>query len=469
MTAKQLNRLNRLSILSEGYTKMRKLPLLSVLVGALVLAGCSDDLVIPDFNNPSLEALQNNPTRVLVATSAQGLLVGTRAQMGTRNGYTSLLGILGRESYNFDGSDPRFITEMLDGSLDPGSPAFGANLWTLRYRNIRNANILLASLEGVEGFSGTELEAIRGFAKTIQAYDLLMVINTRDSNGAVIDTDRPLDADPAPIVGRDAVLTAVAALLDEARGHLQAGGGSFPFALTTGFDGFDTPTTFVMFNRAIKARVDVYMGNFSGALASLDASFLDTGADLTMGVYHNFGSASGDTRNNLFDPSETPDILAHPSAAAAAELKGNGDIDDRIAAKIRDIPSQTQLSVTSGNAFNIYLSTSAAIPFIRNEELILLRAEANAGLGNVADAADDINFIRTTSGGLAARTDITAANVLDAVLKEKWFSLLFEGGHRWIDMRRYGKLNELPLAVPTHQVNAAFPIPENETLARQGG
>ena len=211
------------------------------------------------------------------------------------------------------------------------------------------------------------------------------------------------------------------------------------------------------------------MSNFSGALASLDASFLDTGADLTMGVYHNFGSASGDTRNNLFDPSETPDILAHPSAAAAAELKGNGDIDDRIAAKIRDIPSQTQLSVTSGNAFNIYLSTSAAIPFIRNEELILLRAEANAGLGNVADAADDINFIRTTSGGLAARTDITAANVLDAVLKEKWFSLLFEGGHRWIDLRRYGKLGELPLAVPSHQVNAMFPIPEAEQLARQGG
>ena len=96
------------------------------------------------------------------------------------------------------------------------------------------------------------------------------------------------------------------------------------------------------------------------------------------------------------------------------------------------------------------------------------RAEANAGLGNVTDAADDINFIRTTSGGLAARTDITAANVLDAVLKEKWFSLLFEGGHRWIDMRRYGKLGDLPLAVPSHQVNAMFPIPEAETLARQG-
>ncbi|GMR13902.1 MAG: hypothetical protein BMS9Abin29_2128 [Gemmatimonadota bacterium] len=462
-------RLNRFSILSEGYTKMRKLPLLSVLVGAFVLAGCSDDLLIPDFNNPSLEELTTSPTRVLVNTAAQGLLVGTRRQMGTRNGYVSLLGILGRESYNFDGSDPRFITEMLGGALDPGSPAFGANLWTLRYRNIRNANILLNSLAEVQGFSNAELEAIRGFAKTIQALDLLMVINTRDTNGAVIDTDRPLDADPAPIVGKDQVFTAIVGLLDEAQGHLQAGGGSFPFALSSGFAGFDTPATFMMFNRALKARVDVYMGNFSGALVSLGASFLDTGADLNLGVYHTFGTGTGDTRNNLFDPSQTPDILAHPSAAAAAELKGNGDVDDRIAAKIRDIPPQTQLSVTSGKAFSIYESTGATIPFIRNEELILLRAEANVGLGNVTDAADDINFIRTTSGGLAARTDLTSANILDELLNQKWLSLLFEGGHRWIDMRRYGKLSELPLAVPSHRVNEKFPIPEAEQLARQGG
>ena len=163
---------------------MRKLPLLSVLVGALVLAGCSDDLMIPDFNNPSLEELQDNPTRVLVNTSAQGLLVGTRRQIGARNGYTSLLGILGRESYNFDSADPRFITEMLDGALDPGSPAFGANLWTLRYRNIRNANILLNSLAGVEGFSGAG-RAATGFGTNVFAPPIRTVIAGFSDEGAL--------------------------------------------------------------------------------------------------------------------------------------------------------------------------------------------------------------------------------------------------------------------------------------------
>ena len=447
---------------------MRRAFLLPVLLGGLALGGCDNDLVVPDFNNPSLEELEGNPTRVLVNTAAQGLLIGTRAQMGTRNGYVSLLGILGRESYNFDGSDPRFITEMLDGELDPGSPAFGANLWTLRYQNIRNANILLNALDKVERMSAEELEAIRGFAKTIQAHDLLMVINTRDANGAVIDTDRPVDAEPAPIVGRDQVLQHIAATLDEARSSLQAAGSSFPFQLTTGFAGFDTPSSFLLFNRALKARVEVYSGDYSSALQALSESFLDPSGDLALGVYHVFGTGAGDTRNNLFDPGTSPDILAHPSAVTGAERKADGTIDDRVAAKIREVPSQTQLGVTTDRAYAIYGGTSATVPYIRNEELILLRAEANIGLGNIEEAAEDINLIRTTSGGIEARTDLDASNALDELLNQKWFSLLFEGGHRWIDMRRYGKLEDLPLDLSSHRVNAMFPIPEAEQLARGG-
>ena len=35
----------------------------------------------------------------------------------------------------------------------------------------------------------------------------------------------------------------------------------------------------------------------------------------------------------------------------------------------------------------------APIPIIKNEELILLRAEANIGLGNRAAAIQDLNFM----------------------------------------------------------------------------
>jgi hypothetical protein len=72
------------------------------------------------------------------------------------------------------------------------------------------------------------------------------------------------------------------------------------------------------------------------------------------------------------------------------------------------------------------------------------------------------------SGGLTERTDITAGNALDELLKQRRYSLLFEGGHSLIDFRRYGRLEELPLDRPDDVRNAQYPIPKNEMDARGG-
>ena len=125
-------------------------------VAVLLFASACKDLVVPDYNNPGLDDLINNPTPTKIAQASQGLLVGTRVGIGEQNGYISLLGIVGRESYNFDPADPRFITEMLVGPLDGGSPAFGGNLFAAPYRNIRNANILLGAVDKVVGLSASQ-------------------------------------------------------------------------------------------------------------------------------------------------------------------------------------------------------------------------------------------------------------------------------------------------------------------------
>ena len=170
---------------------MQKNQLLSIALGALLIgaAGCTD-LTVPDLNNPSLEELTQTPTKTSVGTAAQGLMIGTRAGIANRNGYVSLLGIIGRESYNFDIADPRFITEMLIGPLDGASPAFGGNLWGNPYANIRGANIILDAVDLVEDMTSEEQEATKGFTKTIKALDFLKIINVRDDNGAPIAVER---------------------------------------------------------------------------------------------------------------------------------------------------------------------------------------------------------------------------------------------------------------------------------------
>jgi hypothetical protein len=47
------------------------------------------------------------------------------------------------------------------------------------------------------------------------------------------------------------------------------------------------------------------------------------------------------------------------------------------------------------------------------------------------------------------------------MLHQRRYSLFFEG-HRWIDMRRYNKLGELPIDRTGDKVHVSFPIPLNE-------
>lgn len=446
---------------------------LTVLASVLAAAGCKD-LQVPDYNNPSLEDLRTNPTPTKIAGAAQGLLVGNRGGVGSSNGYISLLGILGRESYNFDAADPRFVTEMLEGTLNGGSPAFGGNLWAGPYANIRNANTLLEAVDDVVGLTDAEKEGVRGFAKTIQALDFLKVINTRDTYGAPIAVGTDPTADPAPLVTRAEVLAHIVSLLNDADGDLANAGTSFKFELSSGFENFKTPATFRQFNRALRARVAVYLGDYNGALTALGASFASTSQPLSLGVYHVYTTGSGDALNGLFDPTAA-DILAHPSIETDAQLRTGGARDLRYTSKVVKLSAPRSVrSITTDVAFNIYSSPTSSIPIIRNEELILLRAEANLGLNTVAgDAAalTDINFIRQTAGGLPALgsvawTALSNTAQLDELLYNKRYSLLLEGGHRWIDMRRYNRLSQLPLDRTNHRMNDKFPFPVDECDAR---
>lgn len=433
----------------------------------LCVASACKDLVVPDYNNTSLDDLVANPTPTKVAQASQGLMVGTRVGIGAQNGYVSLLGILGRESYNFDSADPRFITEMVIGPLDGGSPAFGGNLFAAPYRNIRNANLVLGAVDGVVGMSAEQQAAVRGFARTIQALDYLNVINTRDDLGAPLDVDIDPVGSPAPIVGKAEIFTHIASLLDQGQADLAAGGTEFPFSLSPGFASFNTPATFVGFNRALKARVEAYRGNHAAALTAVNGSFIDPAEPLTLGAYHSFSTGSGDIPNTLFDPTGRA-IVANPSIVTDAELKPDGTRDNRVLQKVAQLAEPRVVQgITTDFVFSIYNSNVAPIPIIRNEELILLRAEARYFTGDQLGALNDINFIRTNSGGLAARGPfLSADDFTTELLRQRRYSLLFEGGHRWIDARRFGRLGTLPNALPEHTIMSRFPFPEAECLAR---
>jgi len=423
--------------------------------------GCKDTLV-PDLNNPSLEGIISNPTRAQVQTMARGILDGNRTAQG---GFIRDLEIIGRDAYNLDAADPRWVTELLI-NLDPGG--FGGRHWGDRYRNVKGADIMITSVSSSGALSAEEKSAAIGFAQTFKALDLLAVEEAHDTAGTAADASATAD-ELTPILCRDNALLRISALLDTAKTNLQAGGAAFSFTLPGGFAGFDTPATFLQFNRAIKARAEIYLGptgaaHFTNALTALGESFVDTTKSLDLGVYHLYSLAAGDQSNPLYQDPATTNFRAHPSVLDSAEAG-----DQRVARKTTIGAPKTYQGLTSDIVFTVYSSPTAPIPIVRNEELILLRAQANLGLNNLAAAMRDINYVRVHSAGLAPKQNLTTAiQVRDQLLHEKRYSLLWESGSRWVDMRLYGLLGNLPRDLPTHKVHPNFPISQDEVLARGG-
>lgn len=428
-----------------------------VVLIVLSLGGCGDELTVPDLNNPSIQDLVDNPNRETIAAATHGLMQTARDHSAD---IVQWLGALGREGYPMSQTGASLTGTVINPLNSANFP--GNGLWATPYRNIRNANLIFQALEGANDLSEAEKQGVLGFAKTIQANDFLSLILTRDRFGVPIDVNRDPTGDPAPVASREEVYEHIVSLLEEAAQHLRNAGASFPFSVHSGLEDFGTPAEFLELNRALRARVAVYMDDWSTALTALEESFLDTSLPLDFGAYHVFTTNSGDATN----PLNRPDFFyAHTRLRDEAQLRPDGEIDLRAETKLQQTSPLTVSGITSDLNFTLYNSPSAPIPWVKNEELILLRAEALIGLGRYDEAEEDINFIRVNSGGLDP-VDITAANALDELLYNKRYSLVWEYGHVWIDMRHYGRLAEIPRTSADPRLFDAMPIPANECFAR---
>jgi starch-binding outer membrane protein, SusD/RagB family len=103
---------------------------------------------------------------------------------------------------------------------------------------------------------------------------------------------------------------------------------------------------------------------------------------------------------------------------------------------------------------------------LRIEEQYLIRAEARAHQEMFEEARQDIDVLRSRAG-LSNSTAATLDDLLDAILHERQVELFVEYGHRFFDLKRMGKLDEILGAVKPNwdSHDAMLPIPEKELLA----
>jgi len=432
--------------------------ILSILVPSLIFFSSCKIEPFPDPNNPGAGAISANPTPGEIQNLVTGLESGMRDNI---NFYYDDAGVIGREIYRFSSSDPRFTSDLLgkgNAVLD-NNTFYITNPFAARYRVIKNINILI---DGLNNTTSADIDAVdrtigKAYANTVKAHELLMVFNLEYSNGIRVDVADP--DNQGPFLNKDESLNAINDLLNTAYTDLIANASAtFPFS-TTLFS--NTAGEFAKFNRALAARVAVYREDWAGALTALDNSFFDIDGDLNAGVFYLFSSAGGDQLNPMFFPqnSSGETRVVQPSFITDAAAG-----DTRLSKAPKRTDPTTLDGLTSDYDFFVYKTNVDPIPIIRNEELLLIYAEAKAqtgGAANLDDAVTAINNIRHAANLPAYNGPVTQPAIIDEMLNQRRYSLFGEG-HRWIDMRRYNRLNTLPIDRPGDDVWEEFPRPATE-------
>src|SRR5881275_2174048 len=448
-------------IVLERSRTMRRIFANLVAAVAVMVAGCSLDITNP--NSPTPGVVKTSPR-----TATGQMLVGVLATYrDNRAVQIRAFGSFGRESYYMFLTDGRFITGPYKNWRQNNAFEAGTQ-WGVRYQNYRNAYEAMKAVNATPtgaptptALTGAEKAGALGVLQTFIALDMLHIIEARGAIGAVVDMTDDVNA-VLPIVSEDSVYKWITALLDDAKGNLDTAGTAFYFPMHSGFSAFgvaaNRPAGFGQFNRAIKARVEAKRGSlgcgapcYTNALTALGQTWVAdlTAANRDNGVYTVYSSSSGDFLNNAsFAGSLGSDLYVHPGIDSIASVA----LDDRYRRKISSCPAnspRSEAGVTASHRPCTYAGISTPIPIIRNEELVLLRAEAEWFTGATATATTDLAAVRANSGGSNGGTSVVAfpapasdSQFVSELLLQRTLSL-YQEGQRWVDYKRLNRLAEL--------------------------
>ena len=418
-----------------------------------------------DPNAPPVALYLNN------ANTAQIRQLGVGLQAVTRTAFLDfgrVTGSVGREIIFAAATDNRYFTEILGTNVAQyGGTAAGANdpagifntYYSAYSQTRRRAEQFIIAANNTTAISAEQKKAVEGFARTIQAYVTLNLANMQGKNGIRESfTDLLIPGDllkPGKFGTYASALVLCKKFADDGLAALNATGtAGFPFGVNSGYGSFSSVAQFKKFNRAIAARIAMYQADYPGMLTALNASFLDLTGNLKLGPNFIFSTLPNDITNGLF---HVPNASGAPYVVFADVIAGAEAGDKRMFPRldtagklinvdtlkvgVRNTPRQSG-PFNFTREVRMYASNVASASIIRNEELVLMYAEAKAQTSAFADAKTALDLIRTTYGLAPYAGPLTTAALIDEVLKQRRYSLFFEG-HRWFDMRRYNRLSQI--------------------------
>ncbi len=332
-----------------------------------------------------------------------------------------------------------------------------AGFWNNLYNTIYRANVIISILPTVDDPAlDAERLQLEAEAKVIRAICYFHLVNNWGAVPLITTPLETLDDVNVPRTSVGEVNSQILADLNAAIPNLASDG--------------DRARVSKAAANAMLAKVQLQLGNYAEASSAaaaaindpvgytLEANYSDLyNANLTSEAILQIDFNTNDANSISFWYWDQPDgrhEVAPPSENNLFVFE-EGDT--------RSSVIDSTVNSTSGPLFAkkyIDFGTGTDKPYVvRLADVLLMKAEADAQLGDFASASDLVNLVRARAGLEPVTLD--AGNFIDIISEERRVELAFEG-HRWYDMKRYGTALEFLTAKGRSENDLVLPIPDNE-------
>lgn len=344
------------------------------------------------------------------------------------------------------------------------------SIWSSGYKQLYNTNALLEGIIDNVGLSEETKSRIEGEAKFLRAFIYYYLVHLYDKVPLVITTDYHTNQS-LPRTAVKEVYAQIQKDLEQALVHL-------PEDYEYSEGEHIRPTKYAAY--VLLARLALWKEDYPQAI-NYASEVIGSGKYELSTLYDVFKTNSTESIWQLVPVN--PNIGANEGYHYILENNPNSNNNSSISLtedflsiwETNDLRYQNWLEIyTEGDDYYYFPfkykikaggDTEEYSMVLRLAELYLIRAEAYTKIGNVQAALNDLNKIRNRAG----LPDWTVADVPDieqAVLEERRRELFSEWGHRWLDLKRFGVIEEvLGQKKPAWQSHAKhLPIPEQDIL-----
>lgn len=423
------------------------------------LTGCDDalDVDLPSNQLSSSTVYQSDVT-------AEAAVNGIYQSMVESAYYNDMHSVLGQTSDELVPTTG--IANVYSSNEIPENNGSMSSMWSQFYKTIYNANNVIEGISKSTTLNPAKSKQWLAEAKFLRAYAHFYLTNLWGNVPLILTTNIDVTA-LAPQTAQDAVYAQIVLDLTDASKDLPVN-----------YDNYDDERI-----RATKwaaetllARVNLYLGKWNEA---------DAHASAVINQNDTYKIVTGLTdTNNPFIADNEEAILQIPyfnvtytyegssvftTGGTFLLRKGNALFETGDARKTNwtlDITDRANVFLGIApykykNDFNDSPAERSTI--LRLAELYLIRAEARVKLNNITGAQEDINVIRNRA--LLESTSLTDPTQLsDLIALERQREFFAECGHRWLDLKRTGKLDET-LSVLADKIwkttDNLYPIPED--------